>query len=188
MKHYTYFMSIHSLAKELGVSEYSLKKLAKGSTLKRKGTSRRHGYVFQKEDLEYLAEDYVRYAHDPKLEDEYTWIFYKKILSDGKTRFLTPIGRFNSYWNDKLEEFIRLQEYTSRYGKKANHFHIVGNHRAILRIKRIFNLGKDISTADFEPYLENLVKQLPLSMRLVYYSIKKQAPLNENQIKKFLAE
>lgn len=44
-------MSIHSLAKELGVSEYSLKKFAKENNLERKGTARRNSYIFTPDDI-----------------------------------------------------------------------------------------------------------------------------------------
>ena len=178
-------MSIHSLAKELGVSEYSLKKFARENNLERNGTARRNSHIFTPEDIQYIREYYNRYEHKPRLDDEYYWIFYKMVLPDGKTRFSTPLGRFNFKWKEKLKDFVKLQEYTSKFGRKANHFHIVGEHTAILRIKRILKVDKNISKDELEFAIENLAKKLPLSDKTIKLCLEKKESLSEEQIKNF---
>ena len=69
------------------------------------------------------------------------------------------MGRFYFKWKEKLKDFVKLQEYTSKFGRKANHFHIVGEHTAILRIKRILKVDKNISKDELEFTIENLAKK-----------------------------
>ena len=178
-------MSIHSLAKELGVSEYSLKKFARENNLERNGTARRNSYIFTPEDIQYIREYYNRYEHEPRLPDEYYWIFYKMVLPDGKKRFSTPLGRFSYKWKEKLKEFVKLQEYTSKFGRKANHFHIVGEHTAVLRIKKILKVDKKLSKEELEFAVENLARKMPLSGSTIKQCLENNTALNEEQIKNF---
>lgn len=170
-------MSIHELAKEIGVSEYALKKYGKENGVFRAGDSSRYGYEFSKKDLQKIKADYKRFEHKEKKTEPFIWIFYKCIFQPGNIRYSTPVGRFEIEDEALLKEFIHSQKYVSAYGKIACHFELVNNHTALLRISKIFNTKID---ENFD--LETVSKALPLKIEDVQEAIKAKNQISQEEL------
>lgn len=128
-------MSIHSLAKELGVSEYALRQYAEKHNLQNTRTknNRRCGYKFTEQDLKNIKEEYSL-----KSNPEILFLMYRLYDKNFRNHLYLPAGFFPKKDEALLKEFVSMQySITNSFGEKCYNFFICTRRQYDTRLKKL---------------------------------------------------
>lgn len=124
-------MSFHSLAKELGVSEYFIKNYIKGKKLTRAESRRSCGYVLSDEDKEK-----IKILYKNRNVESGVFLLYRIYDSFRRHRYILA-GVYSIQDKELVQEFVDTQYTTvNDYHKRCYNFSIVSRSLAEKRMKR----------------------------------------------------
>lgn len=137
-------MSIHSLAKELGVSEYALRQYAKEHMPKSKNT--RDSYKFTDQDLKIIRFKYSDYKN-PKLI-----ILMFRIYDKNRNHLYLPAGIIPRKDEELVKAFVEMQYSTANpFGEKCHNFFICTQRQFKTRLLKLEEtLGYKLYAQTFE--------------------------------------
>jgi len=151
-------MSIHSLAKSLGISEYALRKYAEENHLERDSKSRSSGYKFSSEDLEKIKSSYGK-----KKKEKALYLMFR-IYDSNRCHHYLPAGFFPLWQEQQLKDFVSMQYSCSNmYRKKCFNFFICNERQYKTRLRKLQNtLGNYL----FEMTIKQIIPQMIKSEEL----------------------
>lgn len=150
-------MSVKSLAKELGVSEYALRKYAEEHKIS-KDTSNRGCYKFTQKDL-----DNIKAAYRKPKEETILYLLYR-IYSASRRHYYIPAGFFASSDEALLKQFVAFQySCANDYRKKCYNFYICTKRQTEIRMNK---LKRKLGTSLFTKTTQALIPHFITSEKL----------------------
>lgn len=134
-------MSIHSLAKELGVSEYALRKYAEQHNLQRtrEKNNRRCGYKFTEEDLKF-----IKLLYSEKKNPSILFLMFRLYDKVARNHLYLPAGVFTKNDEELLKQFVSMQYSRENiFKEKCYNFFICSRRQYETRIKKLQNAFGD---------------------------------------------
>lgn len=137
-------MSIHSLAKELGVSEYALRQYAKEHMPKSKNT--RDSYKFTQQDLKL-----IKLKYSDKKNPELIMLMFR-IYDKNRNHLYLPAGIIPKKDEEIVKAFVEMQYSTANvFGEKCHNFFICSQRQVNTRLEKLKEiLGYNLYVSSLE--------------------------------------
>ncbi|WP_407397198.1 MerR family transcriptional regulator [Treponema sp.] len=154
-------MSIHSLAKELGISEYALRQYAEKHNLQKTRTknNRRCGYKFTEQDLAK-----IKLAYTSKKTPDVLFLMYRLYDKIARNHLYVGAGIFLKRDEELIEKFVSMQYSVSNsFHKKCFNFFICTQRQYETRTMKFASILSEPMyrqfCAEFQPLTLELIKK-----------------------------